>query len=1705
MEKLTEEQRMARRKSASAYIDAEEARKKAFNLPSEMTEIVNSYGSGAQSKIGIKFKEDLKSGKYKKPSDFVKAELAPMLGTWIPEALVPSMLYEIDNVLNYPYSEGWSRRSFRSDRYDIYIRTICTIIARYADPRSDATFPDYIQGKVTQPQMDCFGHFEMAKNSYDIAYNIDMGNAPTIEYISDILNGGMADEISYEILRGAFLSKNHDLHVLVGQLLLAAKLQEGLRQAICESCDWGTLEAFKYMISIITENDLIRFSSVKRAVGTWTGLMPEGCKDLERINNKTMSLIVKYLDDPGAADEALKTDDAMQIYLAIWAKTVVNARDALDTMLKISATGTHQQVITAAYFVRELFAVEYKSEIAKAMVLDHPDDLDVFALVETFVIRQRYYARTIKDVGIEKVLLNSFTGREEAEKLYSVLMTLLGKMTKKSVTFAPCVFPWNEEELSKGDIIRNLIRIAAVLDDDAKKDELCSMIGDIDSAKMSKSNDLELLLYSHNTDIQKDTLVSEICDKESYSRDMAFKLIPQMELTDKHYRMLEDMLRYKASDVRERVIGLLMKMEDDKLYSCAERLVSDKKEDKRTAGLDIIMQIGKDEGRKELFSRCQPLTALIKEPTTKEQILIDQLSQAGGTDSSEAVEGYGLYTSNDVYEPVLDKKYNAECTKIFEKYFPSSELIGSGKGKENKDYLKVLKALDDLIEEHKNDEFTTRWGEKELLGNARSSFSVYRDEDKLPFAELWDEFYDKYIKGDSVLHFRCCMGLLYNDNCFQDFAFKMFGKEFNEDPKLVHGSQVSSVFAYHFTSKLNIDELRKAAYAMMYRLYELAEKTEFIKEVPDTSSRYWKPDYYYVKDGKIIKTENKVCFLLDELHINRLKNYFGHLRDEDFPQFFALRYMLCKRLGTFDLAGKEEEFERNYVRYYSDLSNAHYIRAAYLGIITEGFMYRHLFEEQVFFSGMIETLCDIVSRYRESEVGRRHYHRWSLNELGQLLCDDDAKVTDEKRPLAEYGCEVYEKVLEIILSSELKRGDSAAKFTDYMRSVKLIYGTDRFVKILAALGRDTLGDSSGSYSWQSSTMSKRASLSHLLTVCVPRDNENAETLRTLIKGTDITDKRLVEAALYANSWIHIVGEYLGWDGFDAACYYFISHMNENFTDKQKALFAKYTPIPTEELAAGAFDINWFRETYDSIGEKHFDMIYDAAKYITVGAKHTRARKYADAVRGRLSLADAEEQIHDKRNKDTLMAAALIPFNDDADVLYRYKLYMQFKKESSKFGAQRKASEGIAVDMALRNLAVNAGYIDVTRLTMRMETMLFDDIRYLTEPQALDDITLRLVIDELGGVDVECAKGGKVLKSIPAKYKKNDLVITLAETKKMLNEQHRRTRLMFEQAMEDMTSFTAGELQALTDNPVVAPIIKNLVLINGKASGLLADMKFVSVDGSSKAIKEDTALRIAHPFDLYSEGSWRDWQKYLFDNQIVQSFKQVFRELYVKTEDEKGAYTSLRYAGNQIQPQKTVACLKSRRWIADVEDGLQKVYYKENIIARIYALADWFSPADIEAPTLEWVDFFDRKTGKTMKIDDIPDILFSEVMRDVDLAVSVAHAGGVDPETSHSTVELRRAVCEFTMPLFGVTNVTFEKNHALITGKLADYSINLGSGVVHIQGGTMINILPVHSQHKGRLFLPFVDDDPKTAQIISEILLFADDKSIADPFILRQIR
>jgi hypothetical protein len=152
-----------------------------------------------------------------------------------------------------------------------------------------------------------------------------------------------------------------------------------------------------------------------------------------------------------------------------------------------------------------------------------------------------------------------------------------------------------------------------------------------------------------------------------------------------------------------------------------------------------------------------------------------------------------------------------------------------------------------------------------------------------------------------------------------------------------------------------------------------------------------------------------------------------------------------------------------------------------------------------------------------------------------------------------------------------------------------------------------------------------------------------------------------------------------------------------------------------------------------------------------------------------------------------------------------------------------------------------------------------------------------------------------------------------------------------------------------------------------------------------------------------------------------------------------------------------------------------------------------------------VRFYKKDDWRPMALMDVPPRIFSEVMRDCDLVVSVAHRGGVDPEASQSTVEMRAALLRETCQLLKMPNVRVQGNRALIDGELNNYSLHLGSGVVHRMPGGSVCIIPVHGQHRGRIFLPFADEDPKTAEVISKTILLARDSEILDPTILDQLR
>ena len=97
------------------------------------------------------------------------------------------------------------------------------------------------------------------------------------------------------------------LHEALGKLLLAARLQEGLRQAICENMDYGTAEAFQSLFRVVKDNDMLRYASVLRAVATWTGLIANEESKIDRIQEKQLYIIDTYLQDENARAQALRS------------------------------------------------------------------------------------------------------------------------------------------------------------------------------------------------------------------------------------------------------------------------------------------------------------------------------------------------------------------------------------------------------------------------------------------------------------------------------------------------------------------------------------------------------------------------------------------------------------------------------------------------------------------------------------------------------------------------------------------------------------------------------------------------------------------------------------------------------------------------------------------------------------------------------------------------------------------------------------------------------------------------------------------------------------------------------------------------------------------------------------------------------------------------------------------------------------------------------------------------------------------------------------------------------------------------------------------------------------------------------------------------------------------------------------------------------
>ena len=706
-----------------------------------------------------------------------------------------------------------------------------------------------------------------------------------------------------------------------------------------------------------------------------------------------------------------------------------------------------------------------------------------------------------------------------------------------------------------------------------------------------------------------------------------------------------------------------------------------------------------------------------------------------------------------------------------------------------------------------------------------------------------------------------------------------------------------------------------------------------------------------------------------------------------------------------------------------------------------------------------------------------------------------------------------DQVRRAVIDSEIARGELAGPLTPLVTELRSATGIGVVVRLLVALDRRPFARG---YIW---TDSRESSLSNLIRKHFPGSGDTAQHLSTALREAKIGERRAVEFGVYAPQWAGLLEEHLHWPGFESAVWWVHAHTRDDswFVDREireewASAIAQRTPLDPVELARGAADVAWFASVIQTLGQDRFRSVLAAAKYASTAGGHKRAELFSHALLGQVHEAELVGRIRTKRHQDSVRALGLLSLSGRRDpaLLERYRMLRGFVASDKTSGSARRASESTAAAIGIENLARTAGYVDPGRLTWAMEA---EAVRDLADgPLTATDgpVSVSLSIDDSGAPVLSVRKAGRPLKAIPAASAKVSAIAALKSRHSEVRSQGRRMRQSLEQSCLSGERFDVAELRGPLAHPVLAPMLRTVVMVSDE--GVIgfpevgADSTPTLLDPDRRSLPLDgSALRIAHPLDLLASGQWPSWQRAVLSGRMTQPFRQAFRELYVPTAaklDEGPA--SRRYAGQQIEPGRASGLFRSRGWVADQETGFARTFHAEKLTAWCSVVGVFGTPGEAEDPTIDTVTFTTVGTWLPMLLDAVPPRLFSEVMRDLDLVVSVAHAGGVDPETSASTTEIRGRLVQETADLLGLSNVEVTDHHVLIRGQLGRYSVHLGSGQVHRVPGNAVCIIPISAQHRGRIFLPFADDDPRTAEVISKVLMLARDDKIRDPSILGQL-
>lgn len=1618
--------------------------------------------------------------KSKRPAGLALTEDAK-LRSRVFQAYFPTLHESVETgwnlLLRLPYTVGYNRRGFRSpdrpnlfiDKRQSYVEFLFLLLEQIPD---DVLTPEWLAAWAVHIgwSSDQFG--------YLLAGVIDEGGEAG-EAVFNVLKDCAANRHETggpggHATRGLLCSTRKDGWEFAEQLLLAAQRQEGLRQTILEAVDEAHPEAFLRMIRVVLDENLIRFASVARAAGVWMG-------EQQLVENPTklkadLQTVAELIDDPAERQKSIAKGDASRAYRALWCVAFHDASAAVAAAKPLFKDKNAGRRFAAAKLTME---TGLSDGVPLMLPLLNDSEPAIVSLGLQYAALLAGNAAVDEEDAVELV-----APKDLFERLEKVIPALPEKAKEiKSPVDGWLVPPLGQEAAA------NLLPFCLGQRNAEKLLPYLPMMGQYQRvqalAKLCEPRTL--------TTKVRQTLLAVAGEQNRYVREAALKYLKQSTLAEDEVQTLEGYLTRKTSDFRRSVFELLLNRNDKLVLGSIDRLLDAGDANCRAAGIEIARRMIDGERSAELVreklrdyreARGKRLAAADAQAI---DIALDPSLKPPTLD-----DGLGTFDPEERSEVVPPENRNVALAT------PASTAF--------------LRELDAFIHEHRDRTFVSNRHPGHPVEGVIGSIQYYwqfptpdlskpiaEDRQFMPLIDLWEGWWNS--RSDETRDadgFEVIRAILTPRQVVREGEEEMPGEVGDDSKKSPKYRAAVKKILPQGVVNVRYGALIQTLLDWFERLHPPAGAVNFVLDgaetvfslVPDEAieslptterdqeeaSEDYKPEEW--RSGSVFVTWFERAESLRH-------------RYEWKPEHATRVYKLARWLDE-PAPGVRR-----------DRPDIHILLDAYdAGAAT-----------------LADFADDVIGPRPKSQY---YYSSGEFSSLQQLTSSNtkDYPILDRKPELRAKVNEIVGRILAI----ELARGETPTAATKPALCISRITGLDTLFDLIAALGK-TGFSKPPTYG---ASENKPTVLTRLIQVSAPRPEDTPEVFagqaKAAIKAGRFEPERIAELGLVNPRWVQHAAAAINWPGYEEAVYWFIAHTRnfwqhsldneagETRTESAWQTIVKArTNLTTEQRAEGLIDVAWFHQAYEAVGnDNRWDAIEAAAKFLGFGQAHKKAARLADVLLGRTKKKDLVNEIRTKTLKESVRLLGLLPLpkdlaKRDAEMADRYKVLKEYERYARGLSAMSKEPAMQAVKLGLENLAVTAGFTDPMRLEWAVTAKEVADLAKGPATVNLKGVSVSLSLTPLAEPEIAQSKDGKPLKSVPPDVKKNPKVADLFERKKALTRMAANTKRSLELAMCAGDRFHGSELVMLMNHALVRPLLERLVLKTNSGMGypVKGGKVLRNHAGETVSVKVSDEWTVAHPLDFVESKDWPEWQADCFRSERLQPFKQVFREVYVLTEAEReDGDKSRRYSGQQVNENQAKALLASRGW--STRDDLSRIYRDANLVVSLWLDHGYSTPADAAAPAVGQVVFHRRGDWKVVPLVEVPKLIFSEVMRDVDLVVSVAHVGGVDPEASQSTVEMRADLVRETCRLLKLENVKLESRHALIQGGYGRYSVHLGSGVVHKQPGGSLCVVAVQAQHRGRLFLPFADDDPRTAEVVSKILLLARDTEIQDVTILQQI-